>query len=67
MKRLMGIIGIMGALAGSAFADATPIVQLPADFSDTAKITLTTAFGVILSVLVVMWVVRKIIKTTNRS
>jgi hypothetical protein len=67
MKKLISIMGIMGALAGSAFADATPLVQLPSDFTDTAKITLLVVFGAILSVLVIMFVVRKIVKTTNRS
>jgi hypothetical protein len=67
MKKIMGIIGLIGASAVSAFADATPLVQLPSDFTDTAKITLLVVFGAILSVLVIMFVVRKIVKTTNRS
>lgn len=67
LKKL--IVGLMAlpVLCLNSFAQSTAYVSLPADFSGNAILTVTTAATVILGALAVMWAIRKMIKTTNRS
>jgi uncharacterized membrane protein YqjE len=67
MKKVMNGLYMIPLLAGMASAQAVEYFTLPADFQDNAILTITTAFGVILGALVVIWAVRKVIKLTNRS
>jgi len=65
-KIILGLVAL-GTFSGVASAQAAEYFELPATFGPDAQLTLITAFGVILGLLSVMWVVRKVIKTTNRS
>jgi NADH:ubiquinone oxidoreductase subunit 4 (subunit M) len=67
MKKIVCGLGVLPFLAMSSFAQAVEYFELPADFQANAILTITTAVGVILGALVVLWAVRKVIKTTNRS
>lgn len=60
MKKLLyGVLGIIGA-SGAAHAALT----LPSDMSVTSVETLA---GLVIAGLAVMWGIRKVIKTVNRS
>lgn len=67
VSKVMGSLFALAVLVGSASAQAVKYFELPADFQGNAILTITTAFGVILGALVVIWAVRKVIKLTNRS
>lgn len=54
-------------LTSMARADATTYFTLPATFSDDTKLTITTAFTVILVILAVMFAIRKTTKTVNKT
>jgi len=65
-KIILGLVAL-GGFSGVASAQAVEYFELPSAFAGDAQLTLITAFGVILGLLSVMWVIRKIVKTTNRS
>lgn len=67
INKVMGSLFALTVLVGSAAAQSVEYFRLPADFQGNAILTITTAFGVVLGALVVIWAIRKVIKLTNRS
>lgn len=60
MKKLLGALGAVVATCGSAAA----AIDLPETIAVTDVETLA---GVVLAALAAIWIVRKLIKLTNRS